>query len=152
MPFPVDEKYILESESNLNVRFPIEFKTRMMDLNGGEWAINEYVFELYPFFDKSDKKRISRTCNHIELETKNAQDWEGFPENGIAIGTDGFGNYILLTHHGNGMLSDEIYFWNHETRQIHKIAESINKLDIEKTGSTNSYSSLWQRFKSRFDL
>ncbi|AGC75380.1 SUKH superfamily protein [Nonlabens dokdonensis] len=130
MPFPIDEKYIEETESELKVKFPSEFKSRMIKSNGGELLISdEFEFELYPFFDKSDKKRISRTCNHIGLETKNARKWNGFPENGIAIGSDGFGNLIILTHSGNGILTDKVYFWNHETGDQSIIAKSINELD-----------------------
>jgi hypothetical protein len=144
MPFPVDEKYIEETESELNVKFPTEFKNRMIKLNGGELLISsEFEFELHPFFDKSDRKRISRTCNHIGLETKNAREWNGFPENGIAIGADGFGNKLILTHNGNGNLTDQLYFWNHETRKVEKIAESVNKLNIRE-------SSLWEKLKSKF--
>ena len=128
MPFPIDEKYIKETESELNVKFPNEFKNRMMKSNGGELVSDEFEFELFPFFDKSDQKRISRTCNHIGLETKNAREWNGFPENGIAVGSDGFGNLIILTHNGNGVLTDEIHFWNHEMGQTEKIAESITEL------------------------
>lgn len=130
MPFPIEEKYIEETETELNVKFPSEFKNRMMKSNGGELFEGTFDFELYPFFDKSDRKRISRTCNHIALETKNAREWNGFPENGIAIGSDGFGNLILLTHSGNGILTDEVYFWNHEIGQIEKIAESINAFNF----------------------
>ena len=129
MPFPIDEKYIIETESELNVKFATEFKNRMIKSNGGELVTDDFEFELYPFFDKSDKKRISRTCNHIGLETKNAREWNGFPENGIAIGSDGFGNQIILIHNGNGILTDEILFWNHEMGKTEKIAESINELD-----------------------
>lgn len=147
MPFPIEEKYILETESELNVVFPIEFKNRMIQLNGGELVIKKHEFELYPFFDKSDRKRISRTCNHIVLETKSAHEWTGFPKNSIAIGTDGFGNQIILSHNGNGILTDEIYFWNHEEGSIEKIAESINKF------SNQSKSNLfWQRVKKMFNL
>jgi|TARA_B110000114_G_C15030142_1_gene372572 hypothetical protein len=129
MPFPIDEKYIKETESELNVKFPIEFKNRMIKSNGGELSPEEFGFELYPFFDKSDRKRISRTYNHIGLETKNAREWDGFPENAIAIASDGFGNQIILIHNGNGILKNEIYFWDHETREVEKIANSINELD-----------------------
>ncbi len=129
MPFPLDKKYIKETESELNVKFQSEFKKRMIKSNGGELVTDDFEFELYPFFDKSDRKRISRTCNHIGLETKHAHQWNGFPKNGIVIGSDGFGNLIILTHSGDGILSDEIYFWNHEIEQIEKIAESIIYLD-----------------------
>ena len=129
MPFPLDEKYILETESELKVKFPTDFKNRMIKSNGGELVTDEFEFELYPFFDKSDKKRISRTCNHIGLETKNAREWDGYPVNGIAIGSDGCGNLIILTHDGSGILTDEIHFWNHENGQTYKIAESIREMD-----------------------
>lgn len=129
MPYPIDEKYIKETELELNVKFPNEFKARMIKINGGELITDEFEFEIYPFFDKSDKKKISRTCNHIGLETENARKWNGFPKNTIAIGSDGFGNLIILTHSGNGILTDKVYFWNHETGKQSIIAKSINELD-----------------------
>lgn len=129
MPYPIDEKYIKETELELNVKFPNEFKARMIKINGGELITDEFEFEIYPFFDKSDKKKISRTCNHIGLETENARKWNGFPKNGIAIGSDGFGNLIILNHSGNGILTDKVYFWNHETGKQSIIAKSINELN-----------------------
>ncbi|MEP0212482.1 MAG: SMI1/KNR4 family protein [Cellulophaga sp.] len=135
MPFPIEEKYIIETESELNVKFPAEFKNRMISLNGGEIEEvieneeEDYIYWLYPFFDKSDKKRISRTCNHIGLETENSRKWENFPKNTIAIGHDGSGNKLVLIHNGNGVLSENLYFWDHETGEIEKIAESIKELD-----------------------
>ena len=74
MAFPVEEKYILETESEFSVVFPAKFRDRMITMNGGELVSDDFEFELYPFIDKSDKKRISRTCNHIGLETKNAME------------------------------------------------------------------------------
>ncbi len=147
MPFPIEEKYILKTESELNVVFPVEFKSRMIKLNGGELVTSRHEFELYPFFDESDRKRISRTCNHIALETKNAREQKDFPENAIAIGSDGFGNQIILIHNGNGILTDEIYFWDHEIRGLKKVAKSIQKLSSE-----NKTNSLWQRIKKMLNL
>jgi len=145
MAFPLDEKYIKETETEFNVKFPSEFKNRMIKSNGGELLISDkFKFELYPFFDKTDRKRISRTCNHIGLETKNAREWNGFPDNVIAIGADGYGNQLILTHNGNGNLTEELYFWNHETRQMEKIAESINKLYVVKE-------SFWKRIKLKLN-
>ncbi|WP_298515520.1 SMI1/KNR4 family protein [uncultured Kordia sp.] len=146
MPFHVEEEYILQTESELNVVFPTKFKNRMMEVNGGELIIRKHEFELYPFFDKSDRKRISRTCNHIVLETHNAREWNGFPENAVAIGSDGSGNQIILTHNGDGILTDEIYFWDHEEGLINKIAESIQKLSVENNHS------FWQKVRSKFNL
>ena len=129
MPFPIEEKYIVQIETELKVKFPTDFKTRMTKSNGGELVINDFEFELYPFFDKSDKKRISRTCNHIGLETKKAREWNGFPENGIAIASDDYGNQAILIHYGDGNLTDVIHFWDHETGSIEKIANSIIELE-----------------------
>lgn len=130
MPFEIELNHIEDSEKDLNVRFPEKFKSRMEKSNGGELDTDEFEIELYPFFDNSDKKRISRTCNHIGLETRNAREWTGFPENGIAIGSDGFGNQIILLHDGDGKVNETIYFWDHETGEVEIVAESIN--DIEE--------------------
>lgn len=128
MPFPVEIKYIEETEKTLSVKFPNIYKQKMLNANGGEIVTEEYEFELFPFFDKSDKKRISRTCNHIGLETKNAKEWTGFPENAIAISSDGFGNLLVLKHDGDGMLKDDVLFWNHEDGSLESIAQNINNL------------------------
>ena len=130
MPFPVEEIYIEETENVMSVKFPPDFKSRMLKSNGGELVTDDFAFELHPFFDKSDTKRISRTCNHIALETENAREWLGFPKDGVAIGSDAYGNIILLKHRGDGILCDEIHFWNHETGETFKIAETILALDM----------------------
>jgi len=129
MPFPIEEKYISQTESELDVVFPPMFKKKMMKSNGGELIAEDFGFEQYPFFDKSEKKRINRTCNHIGLETKKAQEWNSFPQNAIAIASDAYGNQVILMHKGDGKLTEEIYFWDHETGEIEKIANSINDFD-----------------------
>lgn len=130
MPFPIDEKYITETERELGILFPDNFKSKMMKENGGELMTDDDDWNLYPFFDKSDKKRISRTCNHIGSETKEAQDWINFPSNGIAIASNGSGDHlVLLPIKGNKeKLSDEIFVWYHETGNIEKIADKIDEL------------------------
>lgn len=128
MPFPIEEKYIAKMEATLNVTFPPDFRKKMMFDNGGEIVNDQFEFELFPFFDSSDKKRIKRTCNHIGLETKNAQGWTEFPENAIAIGADGFGNHLILLHGGDGVLGDTLYFWDHETGKYDQITDSIMEL------------------------
>lgn len=126
MPFPVDEQYINETEANLKVKFPPKYRCKMMEENGGEIETEDFYFQLHPFFDKSNKKRISRTCNHIGLETNNAQAWTDFPENAIVIGSGGSGDLIFLEHNGDGTLSENVYLWDHG--EIEEIAESILEL------------------------
>nr|WP_315169788.1 SMI1/KNR4 family protein [uncultured Flavobacterium sp.] len=131
MAFPIDIKYIIETEQELGLAFPDNFKSKMTQVNGGELMTEDDDWQLFPFFDKSDNKRISRTCNHIILETNQAKQWENFPVNGIAIGSNGCGDLLLLlpTKEDNRKLSDEIFIWFHETGETEKIANSINELN-----------------------
>lgn len=130
MPFPVDIKYIIEAEQELGFLFPDSFKSKMMLENGGELMTDDDDWQLFPFFDKSEKKRISRTCNHIALETKQARAWNNFPSIGITIASNGSGDFLLLlpTKQNDKKLSDEIYIWFHETGEIEKVADSIQEL------------------------
>ena len=129
MPFPIELKFIKESEEKLNVNFPRIFKEKMMKENGGELEGDDYFFMLNPFFDKSNKKRISRTCNDIIQETKSAKGFgDSFPSNGIAIGSDNSGNQLILLPKTLNNLGEKIYFWNHETAETVKVADNINEL------------------------
>lgn len=130
MPFPVDIKFIIETEKQLDLEFPNNFKSKMIKENGGELITEEDNWQLFPFFDKADNKRISRTCNHIILETKQAQSWDNFPGNGIAIGSNGCGDLLLLlpTSENDKKLGEEIYMWFHETGEIEIIASTIEEL------------------------
>ena len=96
MPFPIDLKYIQETEHELGVQFPDSFKSKMLKENGGEIITNGEEWQLYTFFDNSDKKRIARTCNHIGLETKQCRELSYFPSEGIAIGMNGYGDQLIL--------------------------------------------------------
>lgn len=131
MAFPIDIKYIIETEQELGLAFPDNFKSKMTQVNGGDLMTEDDDWQLFPFFDKSDNKRISRTCNHIILETNQAKQWDNFPVNGIAIGSNGCGDLLLLlpTKEDNRKLSDEIFMWFHETGETEKIADSINELN-----------------------
>ena len=130
MPFPVDLEYIRESEKELGVQFPQKFIRKMTFENGGEIMTEEDDWQLIPFFDKTDNKRISRTCNHIILETEKAREWNGFPKNGIAIATNGSGDYLVLLPFKDSptKLREEIYIWLHETAEIIEAAISIDEL------------------------
>ena len=133
MPFPVELKYIEALEADLQLKFPEKFKQRMQLNNGGELDSEEFEFELYPFWDRKDRKRISRTCNHIGSETQGARQWPGFPPTAVAIGGDGFGNQlVLLVKGGAGLLSEELFIWDHESGELRKIADSIEAIESER--------------------
>jgi SMI1-KNR4 cell-wall len=133
MPFPIDIKYIIETEQELGLIFPDNFKLRMTRENGGKLVTDEDDWQLFPFFDKSDNKRMSRTCNHIVLETKQARAWKNFPSNGIAIASNGAGDKLILlpSDNNNKQLREEIYLWQHETGDVQEIAKTISDLTEE---------------------
>src|SRR5690606_34466349 len=110
--------------------FPDQFKNKMLKENVGELITDDDDWQLFPFFDKSDKKRISRTCNHIILETKNKKEWRNFPNNAIAIASNGSGNCLVLlpTTENERVLGDQIFIWLHETGKVEKVANNINEL------------------------
>lgn len=131
MAFPVDIKYIIETEQEIGFAFPDSFKAKMTHENGGELMTDNDDWQLFPFFDKSDKKRISRTCNHIVLETKQARSWHNFPSNGIAIASNGSEDFLLLlpAKENDKKLNDVIYIWFQETGEIEKVADTIDELN-----------------------
>lgn len=132
MPFPVDVKYIEEAEKELGLVFPPVFKAKMIKENGGEIHAEDEDWILFPFFDKSNNERIRRTSNHVVRETKTAREWTNFPQEAVAIGENGGGDYLILqkVSNANNVLSDVVYFWLHETGEIHQITNSI--LDLSE--------------------
>lgn len=129
MPFPIAVQYILEAERDLNFEFPQLYKSRMAEMNGGEVGEDD-EWELFPIFDRSDNKHISRTANHIGLETKEARQWGNFPDSAIAIASNGCGDYLILqSHTGSNKLEETIYAWYHETGEVEKLADSINEIE-----------------------
>jgi hypothetical protein len=130
MPFPLDVKYIAEAEQELGVIFPVHFKAKMIKENGGPLATKDDYWHLYPFFDKSDNKRISRTCNHIGLETGQARNWRNFPAEAIGIASNGSGDHLVLlpVSAHDKQLGDTIFAWYHETGDTRKVADQIDDL------------------------
>lgn len=127
MPFPITATEIAKTEAKLGVRFPDAFKLAMSEDNGGEIEAAEESWQLFPFLDTSDRKRLSRTCNDITMETKAAREWRGFPPSGFAIAQSACGDLlILLPSEGDPLhLDDTIHLWNHETGELSEVACSL---------------------------
>ena len=130
MPFPVDIKYIHEAEAKLGVKFPAAFVVKMTKRNGGSLKMGSDRWELFPFMDSSDRKRLSRTCNDIVRETKNSNDWPDFPPNAVAIGANNSGDKLILVPQEESPrhLSHEIFWWDHETGEVHFVADDFSDL------------------------
>jgi hypothetical protein len=120
MPFPVAEEFIAETERKLGVSFPSAFRARMSRKNGGEFSTSNDDWQLYPFFDTSDRKRLSRTSDDIVRETGAARRWRGFPPEVIAIAANGCGDLLVfLPVAGSALLQSQPFLWLHETGELH---------------------------------
>lgn len=130
MPFPVDGIYIKQAEEKLGVEFPSSFRTKMMRDNGGELATEEDDWQLFPFLDSSDKKRLSRTSNDIVRETGLAKKWPNFPSDCIAIASNGSGDLLVFKRGAPPAkkLEEVVYFWSHETGKLEEVASSFSEL------------------------
>lgn len=133
MPFPVDEKWIAETESKLGVRFPPSFVASMARANGGSVDVGKDIFWLYSFLDGSDRKRIQRTCSSVCRETASMRNWEHFQKELIVIGHNSGGDLLVLkpTMDNATVLEDTIYWWDHETSEIAPVADDFG--DLKKT-------------------
>ena len=123
-------KYIELAEEAIGLKFRDTFKNKMIVENGGEIIVKNESWQLIPFFDKSSKKRIIRTSNHIVRENESIKNWNRFPENAIAIGLNGSGDCLLLLIDDiyPNRLSDKIMEWSHENGKLVKIANDIKEL------------------------
>lgn len=130
MPFPVEIKYVKETERKLGVRFPPAYVTRIVKANGGEVQAPPDAWVLYPIFDNSDQKRLKRTCNDVTQETISANEWPGFPSDAVAIGGNGCGDQLVLIPQSDdpNLLAHEVYWWDHETGSIDKVADDFGDL------------------------
>ena len=129
MPYPVDVKYVNEAERKLGVKFPASFVVRMVNNNGGDVAAWPDAWNLYPFLDTSDRKRLKRTCNDIVSETKKARTWPGFPADAVAMGANGGGDYLVLLPSPDApKVLGPVCWWDHETGELNFICDDYDNL------------------------
>lgn len=127
MAFELDEKFLIDVENQLEAKLPSSYRQAMMIRNGGEISVEGDNWQLHPIFDQSDRKRIARTCNHIIRETKSMIDWLGWPSNALAIAQNGSGDTLLFLRKEK-MFSPVVYVWDHESGELHIVAEDFESL------------------------
>ncbi len=128
MPFPVEAKHIESAEGELGAKFPESFRDKMLKLNGGRVEVGEDYFELHPFYDTSDKKRVKRTCNSIVHETKMARAHYRLPDDLVVIGNNGGGDVLVYKIESNGVMANPVYWLNHETDELVFAASEFSEL------------------------
>ena len=85
MPFDLSEDQLIATEKELAATFPKSYRSKMKRANGGSVEAADDVWELIPIRDVSDRKRLSRTTNHVLLETASFSEWGSWPENATYV-------------------------------------------------------------------
>lgn len=123
---PINIQYINEAEEQLQLQFPEKYKEKMQTENDGTLLSEDGYWKLVPIFDKTDRKTIAKTCNHIVTENKNIT---GLPVDALAIAHDEYKeNWLLFKTISPGILDEKIYVWNKETQSQKLIATNIQEL------------------------
>ena len=142
MPFPVDPRYVQEAQQKLGTTFPPRFTEKMLRDNGGEVEAADDTWQLYPVLDRTNRKRIARTCNDIVRETVQMRQWPAFPPGAVAIAGNGTADQLILLpdppemperperpEPGAGArLQPAVFLWDHETGELEKIADDVGEL------------------------
>ena len=127
MPFDLEERFIRAAAEELGAPLPQSYRQAMMASNGGEVAAYDDVWMLHPIFDKSDRERLSRSCNDILRETRMMKDWPDWPENAVAIADNGTGDKLLFLREGR-LYQPEVYIWLHDTGDVIVVAQNFSEL------------------------
>jgi SMI1 / KNR4 family (SUKH-1) len=127
MPFDLAESFLVLAEQALGARLPEAYRGSMLRENGGELEVEGEEWQQYPVADTSDRKRLSRTANHVIKETENCQGWPSFPEGALAIAGNGYGDQLVFLRQG-GSFAPAVFVWWHETGELDKIAEDFAEL------------------------
>lgn len=111
----------------MGAKLPHEYREAMKIDNGGEASTEEDDWEFYPIKDISNRKRLSRTSNHIINETESCQGFGYFPESAITIAGNGFGDQMVFLKEGESF-GDTVYLWLHETGELQQLAGSFSEI------------------------
>ena len=130
MAFPTDIEFIKAAESALGVLLPPEWRLRLLASNGGDLVAAEDDWTVFPVFDSSDRKKASRSANHIVRENQSAHEWRGFPPAAVAIAENGSGDYLVFlpSQSSPGVLDEKLFLWSHETETLSLVANTLEGL------------------------
>ena len=128
MPFPITVAQIAKTEAKTGFTFPRGMKSRFTRDNGGEVEAGGDCWQLIPFLDNTDRKRLARSCNDIVRETARMREWRGFPADAFVVAQNGGGDYLIIRPDADGskQLGEMVYFRDHETGEHEPILKSLD--------------------------
>lgn len=140
---PVAEQYLRQAEEKLGCRFPQAYVRRMTAANGGVIRLpgQRELWELYPIWDTSDKKRLKKTFNDVVRATEQLRISQGFPTGAVAIGSSLSGDaffaesaeqLIFLPTGGSDIgLNETVYRWDHTLPgEALELAQSFAEFEV----------------------
>lgn len=127
LPFDLSEDQLLKAEDELGSPLPHDYREAMKLANGGGASTEEDDWEFYPIKDTSDRKRLSRSCNHIINETESCKGFGNFPEGAIAIAGNGLGDQMVFIKE-LGQFQNAVFLWLHETGELKELAASFKEI------------------------
>jgi len=127
MPFDLAISFIEAAEREIGGKLPASYVAAMQVSNGGELDVLDDDWQQYPIADTSDRKRLSRTADHVIKETKALFQWPRFPKHGLAIAGNGSGDQLVLLRDGQDY-AESVYHWSHETGVLTKVADAFSEL------------------------
>ena len=127
MPFPISENEVLKTEGRIGAKLPQDYRSAMMDSNGGCVETYDDYWSLFPLDDRSSPKLISRTSNHVLRETAEAKKWPNYHENALAIAENGAGDYLVIFQKGPEFELG-IFAWLHEDGSLVTVAQHFSEL------------------------
>ena len=156
MPFPTNLDCITRAEKELGVRLPDSFREYLCSTNGGELSLGDDYWQIFPVFDDSDRKRASRSANHIVRETEFARSCSGFPSAAIAVAANGEGDYLLLQPGANdsSLLDPRVYRWDHESRGVVVASEDFEIVVeslLRRWSEDGQMTKAWQDVLAQFE-
>jgi hypothetical protein len=117
MAFPTTADRVAAAEAQLGVRLPSEYRNRLISNNGGDLETADDVWQVFPVFDDTDRKRAGRSANHIVRETHQATQWPGFPCGAVAVAANGTGDLLVFLPGAGGTCDGRLQLWSHESQE-----------------------------------
>lgn len=127
MALPIDMRKIAETEKELGLTFPAVFKLHMSRCNGGAVLIDDEQWVLYPFFDNTDRRTITRSSLDIRYHTREHASRIGYPSDGIAIAHNDAGEVLLLRPNGQH-LGPEVWRFEGYSGEVSKFLDDVGEL------------------------